>query len=329
MQRRDDEASPVVVVVGDEDAFGLARAAVLGDERLAEGLDAGVALLGILRERLEDHGVVPARQARADLARRNRVLKHVLGEHAHVGLAVEGRASHEQLVGDTAERVDVASVGELGGLVLAERGLGRHVRRAAHDEVAAGGAVEHAGHAEIADRDAEGPVDEEVGGLQIAVDGAGRVDGLDPEARLIEDTNRLVEIGEGAPGPRAEPLIDGAALDVLHDEVGRPLVLAEREDRQHVAMPDARHGPRLVVEERAHLREREELRLDELDGDLAIEPLVDGQRHGSHAADAERALDAVLVVDEGPDVEADRSQRVDRRPRARAGSARGTTEAAS
>ncbi len=186
----------------------------------------------------------------------------------------------------------------------------------------------HAGHAEVTDRDAEGCIDEEIRRLQVAMDRAGRVDGFDAKARLLEDPHGFAEVRKRAFRPRPEPLIDGPAFDVLHDEVRRAFVLAEGEHGEHVAMTDPRHGPRFVVEERAHLREREELGLDELDRDLAVEPLVDGERDRAHAAHPERALDTVLVVDQRAFAETDHPEGIAAVARTAAGAADGPLEAA-
>ena len=101
-----------------------------------------------------------------------------------------------------------------------------------------------------------------------------------------------------------EPVLDGGSVDVLHDEVRRSFVLAERVHGEDVRMRDARHRAGLDGEELAQVLVLEELGADELDGDVAVEAIVVRQRHDAHAARAERTDDAIGVGDHGAALEA-------------------------
>ena len=83
----------------------------------------------------------------------------------------EGPAAGEQLEGDDGQRVAVAGVGR----GVAARLLGRDVGRGAEDLPGLGqrGLGRHRGDAEVADRQAAALVDEQVGGLDVAVDDVG------------------------------------------------------------------------------------------------------------------------------------------------------------
>ena len=183
---------------------------------------------------------------------------------------------------------------------VAERRLRRQIRGASDDarRLAAARPLEDARDAQVAHRDAQVRVDEEVRRLQIAMHRARRVDGVDPEACLVEDAQRLLDVGRAVAA--LEPLLDGGSVDVLHDEVRRALVLAERVHREDVRVRDARHGAGLDGEELAQVLVSEELGTNELDGDIAIEAVVVGERHDPHSAGAERTHDAIRVGDHGP-----------------------------
>ena len=128
---------------------------------------------------------------------------------------------------------------------------------------------------------------------------AARVDGIDARAGLLDDPHHVGDARQHAAPMADEPLLGRLAVDVLHHEVGRVAVLAERVDGEHVGMRQARHRARLLGEEVLHLRHAHHRRLDELDRDTPLEALVERSGNDAHAADAEHALDAIGASDEG------------------------------
>ena len=103
------------------------------------------------------------------------------------------------------------------------------------------------GDPEVRDVDAPVPVEQQVRRLHVSVDDALRM-------RSVECLSRLGEPGErlrrGDP-PLAETVVDRAALEVLHDDVRLPAVLADVEDGDHVRCSrEPRGGERLPPEAR-------------------------------------------------------------------------------
>jgi len=70
---------------------------------------------------------------------------------------------------------------------------------------------------------------------------------------------------------------------VLHDQVGRVVVLALVEDVDDVRMGQPRGGPCLLDEAFLERGVVGEVAVHDLDGDAALEPQVGRQVHGGHA----------------------------------------------
>jgi hypothetical protein len=98
-------------------------------------------------------------------------------------------------------------------------------------------------------------------------------------------------------GP-SHDLAERLAVEVLHGDPVRVLVLAELEDGRDVRVRDARRDVRLVEE---HVHERlvlDEVRVDPLDGEPpleAAEPIDPGEVHARHPAEANLVDDAVAA----------------------------------
>ena len=97
-------------------------------ERLGERGCAGVALLRLAGQRLQEHGLDDRRQARVHLARRGQGRLHVLEGDFHGGIGLVGHPAGEHLVEHHSEGVDVGA----GIDGPAQRLLRRHVRRRPH-----------------------------------------------------------------------------------------------------------------------------------------------------------------------------------------------------
>ena len=118
------------------------------------------------------------------------------------------------------------------------------------------------------------------------------VDGGDALADRVEDAQDVLGRDRRAAVART-PRVQCLRWEVLHDDVRRARVVAEREDLDDVLVVDAGHRPRLVDEPPLVVRA---VGPDDLDGDLAVEALVAREQHEAHAALAEGAQDAVGSV---------------------------------
>src|SRR6266702_3806975 len=90
------------------------------------------------------------------------------------------------------------------------------------------------GEAEIEDLDLARDGDEDVLGLQVAVDDALVVRGGEAAGDLDGEADRL-SYGQRAP---LQPLAQGLALEQLEDNVRRPRVASDIEDREDVRMAE-------------------------------------------------------------------------------------------
>ena len=117
-----------------------------------------------------------------------------------------------------------------------------------------------------------------------------------PCAELAEKAERLVAVERSAPA--VEPVLEGAPLDVLHDDEGAVLLLADVEDLNDVRMVEPGGEAGLAREPLPHLVVAGEVVGEELDGDFAIELQVAGAVDGRHAAVAEPVLELVALTGE-------------------------------
>jgi hypothetical protein len=130
-----------------------------------------------------------------------------------------------------------------------------------------------------------------VGGLQIAVDDARAV-------RVGERIEHLhAEMGGLRRVDRPDPLgqvVQGLAPHVLHDHQQLVLLAMELVDGGDAGMAQASQRHRFGAEAFEHVRVGD-IRVQDLDGDLAVEGLVLGQVDGPHAAAADSLENPVLA----------------------------------
>ena len=204
------------------------------------------------------------------------------------GVAAEYRLSGQQLVDDDAERPDVGAL--IGGFAL---GLfGTHVRGSSHEHSdlrgvhhCEGRRVIHAGPAaralerrlgetEIQDLHHARGRDLDVGRLQVAMDDAFLVRGLDAVDDLTQDRQRVAERHRS---------LQCLAFDILHDQIVRSDVVEVTD----VGVVQGRDRARFAGEA---LRE---LDVRDFDRDVAIEARVVGAIHLAHATFADQRRDFV------------------------------------
>ena len=154
-----------------------------------------------------------------------------------------------------------------------------------------------AGDAEVGDLDLPGGRDEHVAGLHVAVDDA--VAGARTRARR-RCRRRCPRSGRE---PRSASCVDHVAqrpaVDVLHDDERRAVLLAPVEDADDVGVVQARGGLRLAPEPLDERGVARELGGEHLERDGAVELRVAGEVHVGHAAVRDLADDLVAVREDG------------------------------
>jgi hypothetical protein len=137
--------------------------------------------------------------------------------------------------------------------------------------------------------------DEDVGGLDIAVDDAV----LMRRVEAVGDLHGQLQQVFGREGLLAQVMLERAALHQLHDDELLAVVLADVEDGADAGMIQRARQPRLALEAFGRARLRQQRRGQEFDRHLATEPGVLGAIHDTHPPATELVENAVV-----PDVAA-------------------------
>ncbi len=132
--------------------------------------------------------------------------------------------------------------------------------------------------------------DEDVGGLDVAVDDAGLVGG----GERVGDLGTDLEQPLGGERLAGELLLQGLALHQLHDQKGRALVLADVVQRADVRMVQSGSGARFALEAGSRHLAAAQLLGEELQRDGPLEPGVLGLVDDAHPAAADPAHDPVV-----------------------------------
>ena len=233
------------------------------------------AVLGIFRKAARNDSLERGRRERDQLLDGSRLRRQDRRHDARRCLPLEGAVARDQLIKDAAKGEDVGAgidvtrfdllrrhvLGRADDGVCASeqrdcRLLGRRAWRRSH----AGGRRRQLGESEVEELDAL-LGDEDIGRLEIAMDDALAVRRVECLADLDAVGDRLFD--RHRPGDRL-------ALDELHHQVAAAFVLADIKQRADVRMIERRDRMRLALEA---LRE---WTLQRLDGDVTIEPHVEG-----------------------------------------------------
>ncbi len=246
------------------------------------------------------HGAQRGRHLRAAQLHVGDVLAHVLHRHRDLVLAAERDLAGEHLVEHDAQRVDVGLAVDL----VAERLLGRDVVGGAQHAAVRGQALvdEHARDAEVGHLGRPLGVDQDVLGLDVAVDDAAVVRGAQRAGDLDRVGDRL---GDRQAAQAADALLERLALDVLEHDVGRRVavvaLLAGVDDLDDVRVVELGHGAGLAAEALQLVGVAGRLAMHQLDRDRPLEHGVERPVDRRHAAGADLGVEAVAIREERAD----------------------------
>ena len=172
-----------------------------------------------------------------DVPRRQRHGAQVLDGHGHSGVALKGQPSRQHLIQHHAGGVDVGTCID----AVAPRLLRRDVMDGAQRLLGQGLAgVCQACDAEIGHLHAAVPQNHDVLGLDVAVDDAAAVGMLERLADLCGEMQRLAPVHAAPP---LHILLQGNAVDELHDDVLRLTAGGHIIHRHDVGVGQLSHGP--------------------------------------------------------------------------------------
>ena len=231
-----------------------------------------------------------------------RELGHATQRFCQLAIRERLDAGHH-LIGDDGERI-LVGVGadelEATGGLLRRHIVGRadeltHVREVP-------GRAESLADAEVEElherRLSLGVDQEDVPGLQIAVDDSNPMRRRKPGGNLPADGNRLIE-RQGRLTPEAG--VEVFAAQQLEDEIGfATLGNVEVEHGHHVRVLDPADDLRFLLEARDHLGARGVGCSDDLHGDATVQPQMLGLEHGAHRALVYPADDPVGLAENLP-----------------------------
>jgi len=261
----------------------------------------------ILLQQLAHDAIRLGRQVTDELRRRGRLAGQRRAERLDVAGPGEGQPAGDHLVQQHAEREQIAAVIQR----LAARLLGRHVGHGpdhlafpgqlAADRLEPGvhvldrlllrpRAVEQLGQAEVQQLDVAVAGDDDVGRLEIAVHDAVLVGVGQTLGDRNAQTWPLLELQR----PTADDLAQGAALEQLHRNEWRAVVLADFVDHGDVGVVQRRGCLGLALKAQPALGIRGQRGRQQLQRDVAVELGVQRFPHQSHAALAD-ALDEAVV----------------------------------
>jgi hypothetical protein len=218
--------------------------------------------LAVLFDRLRDDALERQRHVGVELHRRQRLAVQDRVEHHGRRAALERLLARGHLVEHEAEREEVRADVQL----LAARLLGRHVGHGAHRHAVRGG--EDAGFDQARRRvccvAAASPWprpksenlgllaigDEDVGRLDVAVQDAARVRGVERVGNLHAEPQQHADLER----PAVDLARQRAPFEQLHRDEGAPVVLVHLVDGADVRMVERRRGARLAQEAFDRLR---------------------------------------------------------------------------
>ena len=214
----------------------------------------------------------------------------MLDGHRNGAVALKGQAPRQHFVQHHAGRINVrAGVDMLaprlfrGDIMHGAEGILRHGLRR----------VLQAGNAEIGHLHAAVPQHHDVLGLNVPVNDAAAVG-------VLQGTHDLNDEVQGLPpvhlAPTRHVLLQGDAVNKLHDDVLRVAAGGHVINRHDVGMGKLRHGAALVLEAAADLLVLRHVRLQDLDGHHAVEPMALRLVNVGHSSGTDQLNDLVPII---------------------------------
>ena len=273
------------------------RAAAEGIEIADELFGRLIALLEIDAHGLHGERVQLFRDLRNNRARVRREAGDVLKRDLLGRFAVIGQRAGEHLIEHNAERIEVAAGVRLKTLGL----LGRDIVHGADGRVGSAAAVFvlKGGDAEISHLGDAVAVDHNVLRLNIAMHDAVLMRVLE---RLCDLRGKEERLRRGELPLAGDILLERDAFDQLHDDILHRERMAHIVHRDDVRMAEHGDGMRLGLELRLELRVGEDLFAQHLDGDVAVEPVVERFIDNGHAAGADDLEKLVAVIQQLADI---------------------------
>ena len=249
--------------------------------RIQHILSGSIALVGIGGHGLHGDGLQTHGDIRIQFPGLNGNGVDVLNGNEHRGLALKGQPPGEHLIEHDTHRVqvrppvDVAALGLLRGDVMHRPNglLGQGGLRG-----------RQAGNAKVSHLNAAVPQHQNVVGLDVPVDDAPAVGVVQRPQHLGDKVQGLLPLQGSA--ALLHILLQGHAVNELHDDVVEPIALAHVIDTHNIDMGQHGNRLRLRLETAAELCVAGQLRLEDLDGHQPIESMAAGLIHHGHATHA-------------------------------------------
>ncbi len=257
---------------------------------LDQSLGRAIAPGRLLVEAVQADGLEVAGDPGYQPRRRHDLVVSDLTQRLHRRFPLEWRTAGQHFVEDRAQRIDVGGRPDILG--MSARLFGGHVAGRAHDLAQLGLTAvrfEPLGQAEIGDLGDAILGEQNVGGLQIAVDDSGVVGELDgPGERDQELGGRAAGLGR-----TCEPVIERAPLEQLEGNEGCAGGFADLEDLNDVGMTQP--GDRLGLDEEPGLSfgATGPVPADHLHGNQAIQSELPRLVDDAHASLAEHVKELV------------------------------------
>ena len=267
-----------------------------GAEVAGQGLGTLVPPGRLLGQAGEDHGFEIAGQGRANLARPRRLFGQNLRNHEVRHGRFEDRHAGGQLVEGRAQTIQISAPVDR----LPERCslFGAHVARGAHQHATEGQGhlVGALGQAEVGEPDDPLGVEQEVRGLDVAMDHPTPVGMRERLGRLKAPASHVVELERLTRSLRfAENVSQAAAVDQLHGVVMHAALAADGEDRHDVGVVQPGDGLGLAMEPMHRLLIGHGAKPENLQGHATAQRGLLGLVDDAHAAAAELADDPELA----------------------------------